>query len=289
MNAPVDFELLSQLQRQLLRDMSHSDSNDLSANMEAISAPAAGATILQTGIPSQLEHQMSLILKAHPHPFSKAVSQWQHHLHIHCFHLFEAGISAEDEEEEAEEFDDKNGDATLSSPRPKCTDAQIIEEALPFLDFSETLVSPNERYIVLRASRAIKEAFSEAVQKIKYILHIPHTPQERAKLLAESDVLLDRARTAGCGGGTTTLRNCLRTFHSEDILHVRAVSLLERLKHSSTEPQSQKQKMNLSAAVQGAERKALQAATLADTSLMKMSMHSGERALSVLIALKLGT
>lgn len=279
----LDFGILSQLQRELLDGIRHlpRDGSVPDKVSNAIDATDRLSSKIRS---SPLEETVGTLLRAHPHVFSSAVTSWRSSLQTYALRMLEKEGQACDGIVASEPHTQ-----TLNHPRTLPLDAQTLQEALPFLRFDEHEQAEGGRGVVRKSDRAIRTIFSAAVERMQTILAEPrqHHP-ERARLLSEMETLLDRARAAGCDGKQTTLEGCIRTFSEDDILYARAVDLLDRLRGSPADPMFERSTMRITCAAQAAEQEALPFAARADLALAKMGAHSGERAISVLLALRLG-
>jgi hypothetical protein len=279
----LDFGVLIELQRQLLHGMGHRAKGPTAATTAAAAAVAAAAATTHPHVPSALEQTVGALLRMYPQAFSSAVVAWRSALQTRALNLLEHGIDNPDGAAAGP------NELTLEHPRLLPLDAQTLQEALPFLHFHEREQGEEGRGDIRRAERAIRAAFASAVERMHNILaetHLPHP--KRARLIEEAESLMDRAHTAGCGGGSATLQGCLRAFPEEDVLHERATDLLERLRAAPVDPRTERAMTRMVSVAQKAEGEAMPAAAKADNALTRMGSHSGERAVSVLLALRLG-
>ena len=264
----LDFSVLTEMQKTLLHDISNE------GPPQRPSRPSDVAYSRKSPPAVDVDEHVARLVLSHANPFSHAVTEWQHALSVQALRLLD---------------ERHHHTSTLDHPRTVSIDAQTLEEVLSVMDFpsahAAALVVPRS------AARSIVAAFAGAVQSISRILARPsdthhHHPQ-RTSLLEEAETLVDRARSAGCAGGT--LAACMQAFPEDDAFHTRAVYLLDQLRRAPTNKAARLARTEVAVIVQRAEMSAHQAAVMADVAVSGMDARSRERTLSVLIALHLGT
>ena len=259
-----DFKMMGELQERLLRSIK-TESINIGSPVLAREDPVAN--------PKELEKQVQRILERYPHAFTDAVTSWRTALYNNAMRALNEGGSV----------------STLSCPRKPSIDAQTLKEAISLLQYDVEEQGPSFRGVVRKSERVIRAAFADAVHRIIGVvsLRAPQDP-ERLSILEESTCLLDRARVAGCGGSLTTLEECLVTFDDDHVFHARARHLIDRLRDKKIDAMTKNSSQVIFSAAQDAESASLSAAVLADRALSHMGPYSGERALSVLLALRMG-
>lgn len=259
-----DFKMMGELQQRLLRSI-QSESIKIGSPLETRKDLVAN--------PKELEKQVQRVLERYPHAFTDAVTSWRTALYNNAMRALNESGSI----------------FTLARPRKPSLDAQTLQEAMTLLQYDVDEQGPNFRGVVRKSDRVICAAFADAVHRITEVVSIRSPPDpERLGILEESTCLLDRARVAGCGGSITTLEECLVAFDDDHVFHARALHLINRLRDAKIDAIAERSSRVIFSAAQDAESASLSAAFLADRALSRMGPYSGERALSVLLALRMG-